>query len=496
MSDVLTGNFANVTSPLSATVTALANNGSGAARATTSSPHLFGTSDVVNINAPPIIGTYPITVIDSTHFDLIGSTYTATGTGTVTDTSITPQVQVPTDGDTFSAQLSGLLSSFQALLDRTQYLQLQFAGVSSSSTALQTAQVASNWSVPSVVDISATYVQGNLYGGPEWDTAGLQWMVPAIKAGTTSVQIYVSSDGLDTAGGTWERLGALDLVSFGAGPTQVSAGYDPNNAAIKYMASVGPFSGGVGGVISRGSAGSWSGGSTLGTHSVTDIQCSAFGSYAIFAVGSASAGDVEFVYTNNSGVSYSTSAVGQAVSYWILRQNGTVWIAAPRDQTFATPFVYTSTDGHTFVQQTAGFGGNLVATDSIVGLDWGSDAIGPCWIMAVHRSGSAVKFLRSTDGINWTMQNTGVGAMNNLRSLAAVGRAWIGVVVPSSTIPAFIVYSSDGGVTWYRSEAQLQQPSVGNLPTFVRSNGKQACVSSIIGARFTQIQGAAAGPLV
>jgi hypothetical protein len=124
MSDVLTGNPAHITTPLSATVVGLANNGSGAIRVNTLAAHLFGTSDNVNVVAGSAVnGVYVISVIDSTHFDLVGSTYVFSASGTATDQSLTPQILVPTDGDTFSQQLSGGLSAIQALCDRTQYLQ-------------------------------------------------------------------------------------------------------------------------------------------------------------------------------------------------------------------------------------------------------------------------------------------------------------------------------------------------------------------------------------
>jgi hypothetical protein len=122
MSLVIAGNQANITTPLSATVTALANNGSGAIRVTTLASHFFGNGDTVFINATPAVGYFTITVIDPQHFDLVGSTFTSTGSGTVNDFSLTPQILVPTDGDTFSLQLSGMLSALQALCDRTQFL--------------------------------------------------------------------------------------------------------------------------------------------------------------------------------------------------------------------------------------------------------------------------------------------------------------------------------------------------------------------------------------
>ncbi len=124
MSEILNGNASNVSTPLSQTVTALANNGSGEIRVTTSAPHLFGPNDNVLMATGVASGSgyFPIAIVDPTHFDLVGSTYVSTSTGTATDLSLTPQVQVPTDGDTFSMQLSGMLSSLQALLDRSQWL--------------------------------------------------------------------------------------------------------------------------------------------------------------------------------------------------------------------------------------------------------------------------------------------------------------------------------------------------------------------------------------
>ena len=124
MSDVLTGNAANVTT-LTATITSLSNNGSGAVRVTTAAPHLFGPSDTILVSTAVLTGAFTIAVINTNTFDLVGSTYTATSTGTATDVSLTPQVLVPTDGDTASLQLSGMLSSFQALLDRTQALEVK-----------------------------------------------------------------------------------------------------------------------------------------------------------------------------------------------------------------------------------------------------------------------------------------------------------------------------------------------------------------------------------
>lgn len=127
---VLTGTASAVTSPLTATILSLSNNGSGAVRVLTSAPHLFGNGDTVRMSdIGHLIGDYVITVVGSTTFDLVGSTYTSTGTGTAKDLSLTPQVQVPIDGMTGSLQQSGMLSTFRAILDRTQALMAQIVAL-------------------------------------------------------------------------------------------------------------------------------------------------------------------------------------------------------------------------------------------------------------------------------------------------------------------------------------------------------------------------------
>jgi hypothetical protein len=129
MSLNITGNQANITTPITATVTAIANGAGGVWLVTTSAPHLFGNGDSVDlllsISSSPVFAQGFVTIIDSTHFSVAGTTFTATGTGTAIDTSLTPPILVPTDGDPFSLQLSGMLSALQCLADRTQYLQYQ-----------------------------------------------------------------------------------------------------------------------------------------------------------------------------------------------------------------------------------------------------------------------------------------------------------------------------------------------------------------------------------
>ena len=131
MSTIINGNPANITTPLSATITSAAA-GSGITTCTTSASHLFGPNDTVTIsgdtNSTGIDGSWTITVTGATTFTI---PYAISGSigGTVRakDSSLSPQILWPSDGDPSSVQLSGLLSGGQALADRTQYLNSHLA---------------------------------------------------------------------------------------------------------------------------------------------------------------------------------------------------------------------------------------------------------------------------------------------------------------------------------------------------------------------------------
>jgi hypothetical protein len=165
MSEIQNGNPANITTPLTATVTTLTNNGSGAIRVSTSAPHLFGNDDNVNVVAGSTDGVYVISVISSTQFDLQGSTYTAGGSGSATDYSLTPAVLLATDGDTFSQQLSGALSSAQSLLDRTQFLQEEIVTLNQTSLITQTFLSSGSVTVPAGAVVAFIKMCGGGGGG-------------------------------------------------------------------------------------------------------------------------------------------------------------------------------------------------------------------------------------------------------------------------------------------------------------------------------------------
>ena len=323
MSDVLTGTPSNCAAQLAATITGLANNGSGAVRVTTAAPHLFGNGDCVRVVTTPTTGEFVIAVIDAQDFDLVGSTFTATGTGTATDMSLTPQILVPTDGDTFSLQLSGMLSALQGILDRTQNLELRSGflglvgygastwglyagigveGVGYGGTPLGTGAVkqAGVVGVGGAGDNRGVHGQGAGHGVGIFGVGG-----PTAAAGTGS---FYSVGGYFTggtggaygvwAGGTLGYAGVYATSDTGTALSAVASGFLP---AITGDCSSGTgqgalFAGGVGATGAECDGGNSTGTSSAG-HGVTGFGGNATGTGSCGAGGYLSGGST----TNGTG---------------------------------------------------------------------------------------------------------------------------------------------------------------------------------------------------
>ncbi len=157
------GNPANVTTPLVRVVNGASAGSGGTVRISTTVAHLYSTHDVVTIanvvGTTEANGTWSITVISSTTFDLIGSTFTNAyvSGGAASDQSLTPYFQMPSNGEV--GTVAGILASIQALADRTQYL----AGLGAQHEDVFTAS--GTWTCPPLVTSVELYGYGGGGGG-------------------------------------------------------------------------------------------------------------------------------------------------------------------------------------------------------------------------------------------------------------------------------------------------------------------------------------------
>lgn len=125
------GDPANVSNGLSRTVDNAAAGASSRVRLRTTVAHLFSTNDYVTVSGVTgtieANGTWKINVIDSTHFDLIGTTFTNAyvSGGTAVDVALTPYGTLPDDGE-FGTAVS-IEAFIQMLADRTQFIERQIS---------------------------------------------------------------------------------------------------------------------------------------------------------------------------------------------------------------------------------------------------------------------------------------------------------------------------------------------------------------------------------
>jgi hypothetical protein len=345
------------------------------------------------------------------------------------------------------------------------------------------AVLGSTWSAPFfIVDVDSL-LQNTAYSSQEWDPVNNQWLMPMSDA-AAKVNIYFSYDGLDE---NWRAMGASISTAF-CSPVTTCCAKDPNDATTFFLGSCDQATN----VAIYNQAGTLRFSST---HNYRDIQGLPFLTYIVFATGGTDAASTNFVTSPDKMVTPTTNNVGAtcgAVTRWLLRSNGTMLLAVPLDQTFATPFTYTSTDGHTFTQRTS-FSGHLLATDKIEGLDWGSDAGGPCWIMLVKTTGGDGKLLRSADGIFW-FQVAVITALGKGISLAGTSSGlWVALLQTTSPAQQQLAWSADT-INWYLATGGLVQTAT--KLGFVRSNGAQIIASNRYGVRAQPPSAPYGAPLV
>ena len=453
MTLVLNGTPANVTTPITANVSAIANNGSGACRVQTSSPHFFGSGDSVAAVTQTVRGRFQIVVIDATHFDLTGSTFAGTGIGTVTDLSLTPQVLVPTDGDPLSMQLSGLLSAQQAHLDRTQYLQAQ--AVAESALRAQSFP-ARNWQAA-----KASSASGGGYYRVTWNASSSgptaqQWVGLGWSPSTWTV--YFED-------GTGDAVSSSGAIASATAPIDISINTNVSSAGNIAVSAINtPGAGqyvvwrtGAGGVI-----GSFAG-ITFSEVGITDCKIRWVAGVLVAAIGSSTGGAASFNTIGASTTVPLTGVSGSTVSTWILESNGSTAIAIPAVS--GNVQGYSTVDGLTSSRITMAFIG---ATDVPVALAWSPSL--QIWLLTVSEAGSATarSFWTSIDTVNWTFAGS-LGNQDGVAAVTASGAYWVATTYNAGTGASHVLFSPDGG-SWYGSQsfmfpAHLAPPMMCSSPT-------------------------------
>lgn len=333
-----------------------------------------------------------------------------------------------------------------------------------------------------------------------WDSSTNLWIVAIF--GTTGPQISVfGSYGLDgNTQATWVALGTV-----GSNPdANVSVAPDANTAGNLWLGISSSASGGSF-VTYLWSGASWSSQHTWFSGSAPLPSGPLFGTIHPFdgrnvlALGSLSGNGGGFYQASGGTPLFSISGVTTGPIKMADNTGnggpGNLLVAVP---SFAGTFVYwTSPDGVTWTQRTlASF--PIPSGDSIFGICWAQDAVGPCFIVGVNGPGHVAYFFRSADGITWTVQSTPSG-MGEGTDLAAVGPSvYCAQIDASSAGPSGAAFSIDGGVTWYFSQAVLTTNlALGSYytPRSVRASSFSFFTFNSLWFRFSSLSGVPATPL-
>ena len=459
MSLVQTGNPSDVTTPLSATVTALTSS-SGLVEVTTSTPHLFGNGDTVQMFVSAGVGwgsLWSITVIDSTHFTLTGSTFSSTGTGTVEDIALTPQILTPTDGDAFSLQLSGLLSSQRGILSRTQYLNKQIYAL---NEAVETgAFPARNWHgimnfAPSGITNGPCGIIWNDTPLSIGGTSAQLWLFAAYNGGSSLWELYVG-DGSDALQGPFPSAGVASLQV----PTDVLV--NPTNGDV-YVATYGAASGPTTENIWRAAGGTLTSFTQIINASVTnpsDAKLAYVTGQIVTAVGSTTASDAYLATVTTTGGLTNILASLTATTWILVGDTGNGYLngaaLAIAAQASSAPNIYKSTNGTSWAA--ASLSGVLASTEIPVGLCYLLTT--GFWYMAVQVSSTSFRIMSSPDGVTWNKIG-GTHTTGTVTSISFSGNYLVATLYRGTLFsgdPSWqMIYSFDG-VTWYGTNSYLLQ---------------------------------------
>jgi hypothetical protein len=333
-----------------------------------------------------------------------------------------------------------------------------------------------------------------------WDQLSAKWFaVTVTPSGTPLFQMWVSH-GLDQGGTTdWIQLGTNTLTSTDL--VYVAACADPTTVGQYWLTGV-DNSGPPSTYRTWNYNGTWTVSESLtasGTSTYQGVALCTHKGNVIVAVAQNGVAVSRITFWNGAVWAHYNPGLNMAVgSTWYVQSNGAVCVAVPSSTNVFTTFY--STDGVTW-SSSASLAG-LISLGTIVGLAWTADAVGSCWLVCVSVVGLPHPlWFRSSDGINWTAQTGGVTSSTyKVTDMAACGSLLVCTTADqTSGGPSGQIWSPDGGVTWYPSQACFTSNSVGSTVGYSRprvsSSGIGFMAYNSLYARFSTLAGVPATKL-
>jgi hypothetical protein len=336
-----------------------------------------------------------------------------------------------------------------------------------------------------------------------WDYLNNVWMVPFIMGNypTNDGAILLSTSGFDDRNADqWFQFGGS------GGPTVgLSGGFNgvdfPSGVAIvpggaSYLVSIVSPGANRTKVISSTPSVGWT--TTIGLPATTILSLNMVGTFIgtiVFGLGSSDSANTAIWYSTD-GVNWNAQAVGNVigtgapellVKTGILGANAgfiVIPVLAPASEPGTAYAYFTSINGTTWTQRS--LNGVIANNETPIGLAFGADGGGPCWILASQvGASSTTRYYRSVDGVTWAfIASTSTRVIQDLVCLQDLWVATTFDLNPGANPvwgvagQSYVVFSTDGCQTWRRSQGVLSK----NLTTSGRqqraklvSNGYQLC---------------------
>lgn len=349
-----------------------------------------------------------------------------------------------------------------------------------------------------------------------WWTVFIDGNFPTVDGG-----VVCSTSGLDGNSDTWFQFGgsggpSTGLSGFGGVDFPSAFCLVAGSTTTYAIAIVSPGATRSKILTATPTSGSWTSALAFpGSSTITSINMDSGGGAMVAGVGSTDTANTN-IWSSTDGITWGSQAVGSVIGIGaeILIKKGILtstfgWIAMPMQAAVfesGTPFAYwTSTNGTTWTQRS--LSGVIANTEVPQGLAFGTDTVGPCWILATIQGTTQSKFYRSTDGIAWTAIASTFTRF--IQDLICVDTLWAATVIDASTTsppggiygtpPAttyggagasYVVISTNGAQTWSRTQATLTK----NLTSTGRqqraklaSSNAQLCLFNSLQMRFSNV---------
>jgi hypothetical protein len=286
------------------------------------------------------------------------------------------------------------------------------------------------------------------YGSARFCPKAQQWLLATGNHGIPNVSTWLGNGSGADGAADWTQLGATISTAVGGHITSVME--DPTTAGNYWFVVL---DSGAAQHIYYYSGGSWASVRNNVSASFGPSEIASGPSNGVVVVATAQASAAIISHTTNSGGSWTDFATGQEVDAFLLKWNGSIFVAVSMNVSMSNATFWTSPDGLTWTAQT--FPSSVTGSTHNIpfGLAW--DASASLWRLGLNAAGGGIMIASSPDGVTWSVTST-VATAPVMSDLSAAGALLVATGADKSNGgPYSIYYAFDGGTNWWKVQAPM-----------------------------------------